>query len=199
MRRRFRRAEDSAANHPRATLRRCRETMSCDDALLSAVDDHRQHVLGIVEGLSEALLRAPCAPSRWCPLGMIFHLAASERYRLHCMFAGRPADFHGHQTSALDLRGVSARDSVEDVLRLDRHQIEESNVLVRSNSLNSPIRAHDPRGETGTSRTSASWSSRYSVTRRGTRGTSTSHGSSSTDVSRWFWPPPISKFGVAEP
>jgi len=61
--------------------------------LLDALDAHREHALGIVESLSEDQLRAPCVPSQWCPLGMILHLAASEHYWFHCMFAGLPRTF----------------------------------------------------------------------------------------------------------
>jgi len=112
--------------------------------LLDALDAHREHALGIVESLSEEQLRAPCVPSQWCPLGMILHLAASEHYWFHCMFAGLPADFYGHRTHALNLWDVSEHDSVEDIFSLYRHQIDESNELARSNPLDSPLEVRDP-------------------------------------------------------
>jgi hypothetical protein len=118
--------------------------MSSDEVFLDSLDHHRQHALGIIEGLSELQLRGPCVPSGWSPLGMILHLAASEHYWFHCMFAGLPANFHGHRTSALDLWNVTERDSVDGIFDLYRHQIEESNQIVRSNSLDSPLKVRDP-------------------------------------------------------
>ena len=121
--------------------------------LLDALDAHREHALGIVESLSEDQLRAPCVPSQWCPLGMILHLAASEHYWFHCMFAGLPADFYGHRTHALNLWDVSEHDSVEDIFSLYRHQIERIQRVSQVELLDSPSRFATPLGGTGTSRT----------------------------------------------
>jgi hypothetical protein len=60
------------------------------------------------------------------------------------MFAGLPADFYGHRTHALDLWDVSERDSVQDIFSLYRLQIEVSNELAGSSSLDSPLEARDP-------------------------------------------------------
>lgn len=45
------------------------------DALLAALNDQREHVLGALDGLSEEDLRRPVLPSAWTPLGMVRHLA----------------------------------------------------------------------------------------------------------------------------
>jgi len=44
--------------------------------LLSYLNAQRNHVLGILEGLSEESLRRPVLPSGWSCLGLVHHLAA---------------------------------------------------------------------------------------------------------------------------
>jgi hypothetical protein len=113
------------------------------DVLLGALDVHRRHAMGIIEDLSDEQLRSPCTPSRWCPLGMILHLAASEHYWLHCMFAGLPADLHGQRTTELDLWDVSEDDRADEIFALYRHQIDESNQLVRASTLDTAPKVRD--------------------------------------------------------
>ena len=45
-------------------------------ALVSSLADQRNHVLGILEGLSEEDLRRPMLPSGWTCAGLVQHLAA---------------------------------------------------------------------------------------------------------------------------
>ena len=42
------------------------------------LDEQRNHVLGILEGLSDEQLRRPVLPSGWHCLGMVKHLAARD-------------------------------------------------------------------------------------------------------------------------
>jgi Protein of unknown function (DUF664) len=43
--------------------------------LLSSVNNQREHVLGILEGLPEDALRRPVLPTGWTCLGLVHHLA----------------------------------------------------------------------------------------------------------------------------
>src|ERR1700686_5865865 len=45
------------------------------NALLSELNGQREHVLGTLEGLSDASLRRPVLPSAWTCLGLVQHLA----------------------------------------------------------------------------------------------------------------------------
>jgi Protein of unknown function (DUF664) len=44
------------------------------EALLSALDDQRQHVLGIIDGLTPETLLRPVLPSGWSCAGLVRHL-----------------------------------------------------------------------------------------------------------------------------
>ncbi|MEU8413615.1 DinB family protein [Amycolatopsis japonica] len=50
-------------------------------------------ILRKLDGLSEADLRRSTVPSGWAPLGMVKHLACTERFWLRHMFAGEDVDF----------------------------------------------------------------------------------------------------------
>jgi len=47
-------------------------------ALLASLAIQRNHVLGILEGLTSDQLRLPVLPSRWSSLGMVQHLTVSD-------------------------------------------------------------------------------------------------------------------------
>jgi len=111
--------------------------------LLEVLDGHRAHAIGIIEGLSDEQFRSYVAPSRWTFVGMILHLAASEHYWIHCMFAGRAPHFHGVDSTELDLWDVGPEESAASIIGLYRQQIEESNALIRSSSPDDPLAQHD--------------------------------------------------------
>src|SRR5947209_20186745 len=59
--------------------------------LLSSLTSQRNHVLGILEGLTEDQLRRPVLPSGWTCLGMVGHLTISdERFWFRGIVAGEP-------------------------------------------------------------------------------------------------------------
>ena len=80
-------------------------------ALLSSLAAQRNHVLGILEGLSELDLRRLILPSRWACAGLVHHLAIDvERFWFRAVVAGEqlpddepdnawqvPADLDGHR------------------------------------------------------------------------------------------------------
>jgi uncharacterized damage-inducible protein DinB len=58
-------------------------------ALASSLADQRDHVLGILEGLSEEDLLRPILPSRWTCAGLVNHLAIDvERFWFRAVVAG---------------------------------------------------------------------------------------------------------------
>ncbi|QNK83704.1 DUF664 domain-containing protein [Nakamurella sp. PAMC28650] len=57
-------------------------------ALLSHLNAQRHHVLGSLDGLSEADLRRPVLPSGWSCLGLVQHLALDvERFWFRALVA----------------------------------------------------------------------------------------------------------------
>ncbi len=64
------------------------------EVLLHFLDQQREHVLGILEGLSEEQLRRPVLPSAWSCLGMVRQLAlADEHYWFRSIVGGEPLGF----------------------------------------------------------------------------------------------------------
>ncbi|MGN9758046.1 DinB family protein [Streptomyces sp. SD31] len=60
-------------------------------ALKGALDRQREHVLGILEGLSEEDLRRPVLPSGWSCLALLRHLTLDvERFWFPGVIAGEP-------------------------------------------------------------------------------------------------------------
>ncbi|MET9498808.1 DinB family protein [Streptomyces sp. NPDC006552] len=60
-------------------------------ALLTALNAQRRHVLGILDGLDPKALRRPVLPSGWNCLGLVQHLALDvERFWFRAVVAGDP-------------------------------------------------------------------------------------------------------------
>jgi uncharacterized damage-inducible protein DinB len=60
-------------------------------ALVSSLADQRDHVLGILEDLSEEDLWRPILPSRWTCAGLVHHLTIDvERFWFRAVVAGEP-------------------------------------------------------------------------------------------------------------
>jgi hypothetical protein len=60
-------------------------------ALAATLDSQREHVLGVLEGLSEDDLRRPALPSGWTPLGLVQHLTLEvEQFWFRGAVAGEP-------------------------------------------------------------------------------------------------------------
>src|SRR5438105_4362792 len=61
--------------------------------LLAYLNSQRNHVLGILEGLSEEALRRPMLPSGWNCIGLVQHLALDdERFWFRTIVAGEPEE-----------------------------------------------------------------------------------------------------------
>ena len=62
------------------------------EALLTFLNNQREHVLGILDGVDEETLRRPILPSGWSCLGLVQHLALDvERFWFGAVIAGDQA------------------------------------------------------------------------------------------------------------
>jgi hypothetical protein len=101
------------------------------EALLDYLDSQREHVLGILAGLSGEQLRQPVLPSGWSCLGLVHHLALDvERFWFPGVIAGEP------DVTALMTAGTEAHWQVPDgitaeqVLAGYREQVERANSVL---------------------------------------------------------------------
>ncbi len=108
------------------------------------LDMQRNHVFGILEGLSEEQLRRPVLPSGWNCLGMVKHLAlADEHYWFRSVVGGEPFDFFPVGPNAE--WQVGPGESAEDVFSLYRDEIERANAVIAATPLDMAPRQPDPR------------------------------------------------------
>ena len=111
-------------------------------SLLRHLDAQRQHVLGILEGLSEEQLRQPVLPSGWHCLGLVNHLAVSdEHYWFRCVVAGEPFDELPGQEDTWE---VPPQESAADLVERYQEAIRRSNAIMVSSSLDAAPRQPDP-------------------------------------------------------
>ncbi len=107
------------------------------EALLSALSNQRDHILGILEGLSDEDLRRPVLPSGWTALGMVQHLALDvERFWFRTVMAGEvpdPGDF-----TAPSGWIVSPDTPAPAVLDLYTVEIKRANTIIEGTSLDTP-------------------------------------------------------------
>ena len=109
-------------------------TMSSEGkALLESLADQRRHVLGILEGLSEADLRRPVLPSGWTCLGLVHHLALDiERFWFRAVMAGEPTETG---EDAVDAWQVGSDVPAETVLNLYCREIELADAIISATDL----------------------------------------------------------------
>jgi hypothetical protein len=113
--------------------------------LLDSLERQRNHVVGILEGLSENQLRQPILPSGWSALGMVRHLALDdEHYWFRCIVAGETLDFFPERSD--DDRSawqVSPGETAEQVFDLYRDEVVRSNAVIAATPLDAPPRQRD--------------------------------------------------------
>jgi uncharacterized damage-inducible protein DinB len=101
-------------------------------ALLKSLNAQRDHVLGILEGLSDDQLTRAVLPTGWTCLGLVHHLALDvERFWFQTVVAGavQAAEPSGEKTSAWQVPpGMGAA----EVLALYRHEIEQANKIIET-------------------------------------------------------------------
>jgi hypothetical protein len=109
------------------------------EVLLKHLNSQREHVLGILEGLSEAQLRRPVLPSGWHCLGLVKHLALSdEHYWFRCVVNGEPLDYFPTGPNA-DWR-VDESEPAEAVFALYRDEIKRSDAIIAATELDAAPR-----------------------------------------------------------
>lgn len=109
-------------------------------ALVSSLDAQREHVLGILDGLSPEQLRAPRLPSGWSCLGLVQHLALDvERYWFSCIMGGEALDaLSEDDRDATGAWRVDADVPAASVLERYRSEIEASNAVISRIGLDAP-------------------------------------------------------------
>lgn len=113
------------------------------EVLLGHLEAQRGHVLGILDGLSEAQLRRSVLPSGWHCLGMVQHLALSdERYWFRCVVAGESLDHLPKEPDA-DWQ-VGPEESAGEVLERYRDEIRRSNEIIAATAPHAPPKQPDP-------------------------------------------------------
>ena len=112
------------------------------ELLLSSLTNQREHVLDILEGLSEDDLRRPLLPTGWTCLGLVRHLALDvERFWFSTVVAALTIDSDGTSdadaAAAPDTDGwqVPAGVPAEAVFALYRRTIEEANAVIATTAL----------------------------------------------------------------
>ena len=96
--------------------------------LLASLTAQREHVLGILEGLSEEALRRPVLPSGWTCLGLVRHLAIDvERFWFRSVMAGQQVEPRGSDAAVWQ---VAPDEPAESVLGLYRREIELADAII---------------------------------------------------------------------
>jgi hypothetical protein len=107
-------------------------------ALLSYLNDQREHALAILAGLDESVLRRPVLPSSWMCLGLVQHLALDiERFWFRAVVAGDPAAIDELAQTA-DAWQVAPEVSPAAVLDEYRKQIALANAVIAVTPLDAP-------------------------------------------------------------
>ena len=101
--------------------------------LLSSLNAQRNHVLGILEGLSEDDLRRPMLPSGWTCVGLVQHLAIDvERFWFRAVIAGEQTVI---DQLAEDAWQVPSDVRAEDIFDVYRQEIDLANAIITATPL----------------------------------------------------------------
>ena len=107
-------------------------------ALLKYLNNQREHVLEILEGVDDETLRRPILPSGWSCLGMVQHLALDvERFWFRAVVAGEErviASLAG-EPSAWEVGPETPAAAVFDTYR---QEIERANAIIAATPLDAP-------------------------------------------------------------
>lgn len=106
------------------------------EALLSALNNQRNHVLGILDGLTDGQLRQPMLPSGWTCLGMVQHLTLSdERFWFRGIVGGDAEYVSTSDEDAEAAWQVPPEMPAAAVFDAYRQQIELANGVIATTSL----------------------------------------------------------------
>jgi uncharacterized damage-inducible protein DinB len=110
-------------------------------ALLASLTIQRNHVLGILEGLTDDQLRRPVLPSGWSCLGMVQHLTISdERFWFRGIAGGDSAcvSASADEAKAEAIWQVAQDAPAEAVLEAYRREIELADAVIAATPLDQP-------------------------------------------------------------
>lgn len=112
------------------------EVLQADEraALAAFMDGQRLTVLRKLDGLDEAQLRTPAAPSGWHMLGVVNHLALVERWWFRDVFAGEDCTYPWtDEDPDADFRADGQ--TVADVLERYRDEVARATAIVAAADL----------------------------------------------------------------
>ena len=117
------------------------------DRLQYFLDQQRQAVLSIIEGLGEEQLRTAVLPSGWTPLGLVLHLAGAEAMWFQSVAAGTQptvawTDGVADPPYEPEAAFVTRHDSAA-VIEHYRAQCRISNEILHSRGLDAPLAVQD--------------------------------------------------------
>ena len=117
------------------------------EILVHYLDQQRESVLEIVDGLPEAALLRPVFPSSWTCLSLIHHLAVDdERYWFRGVAAGEPIEFPAYEDTTGWLVGPQV--TAEQVFSLYQEEIARANAIIAATPLDALARRRDARWDT---------------------------------------------------
>jgi uncharacterized protein DUF664 len=117
------------------------------EILVHCLDQQRESVLKIVDGLPEAMLLRPVFPSGWTCLSLIHHLAVDdERYWFRGVAAGEPIEFPADEDTTGWLVGPQV--TAVQVFSLYQEEITRANAIIAATPLDALARRRDPRWDT---------------------------------------------------
>jgi hypothetical protein len=110
------------------------------EPFLSSLNDQRDHVLGIIDGLPEEALRRPMLPSGWTCLGLVQHLALDvERFWFRGVIAGEKVEL----CQADEAWRVGRDTGSEEVLGRYQQEAKRADEIITRTPLNT-VPAHWP-------------------------------------------------------
>jgi uncharacterized damage-inducible protein DinB len=113
------------------------DILSETSALLASLTIQRNHVLGILEGLTDDQLRRPVLPSGWSCLGMVQHLTISdERFWFRGIVGGDSACVSASADEAI--WQVAPDAPAAAVLEAYRQEIELADAVIAATPLDQP-------------------------------------------------------------
>ena len=108
------------------------EVVDEKDLLLATLGGQRNHILGILEGLSEHDLRRPVLPSGWSCIELVHHLAVDvERFWFRAVLAGEHVELHSGDGGWRVPEDMSA----PAVLDLYRDEVRRSDAVAEQRTL----------------------------------------------------------------
>ncbi len=113
------------------------------EALKRTLAAQREHVLDILEGLSESDLRRPVLPSGWTCLGLVQHLALDvERFWFRQVVSGDvDAGKNGAEVSDVgDAWQVDSGRAAAEILDLYRREAEQADVVIDATAIDAAPR-----------------------------------------------------------